>query len=239
MVWIGTSGYDYPEWKGTFYPPTLPASQMLPFYAQHFATVEINYTFYRTPTARAVSAWADATPEHFRFALKAPRWITHVARLQACAPRLKAFCDAASALGGKLGVLLFQLPPNFKKDAARLDAFLDDLPPRASVAFEFRHPSWHDPEVLTLLKRRGIALCVVDRGAAAAAHPPTPVLATAGHAYFRLRDEGYQAENLARWATTIRQVAAGCDDVFVYFKHEEAGLGPAFARMLQAHLGGT
>ena len=146
-LWIGTSGYNYPEWKGTFYPADLPAAKMLPYYAARFPTVEINYTFYRLPTEKMVAAWAAATPDAFRLTLKAPKRITHDRRLQDCATCVQAFCSVAGTLGPKLGVLLFQLAPTFKKDLAVFDAFLLDLPPGARAAFEFRHASWLDDEV--------------------------------------------------------------------------------------------
>src|SRR6202051_4931332 len=142
MIWIGTSGYNYPEWKGSFYPADLAAAKMLPYYAARFPTVEINYTFYRMPTPKLVSGWAAQTPSPYKLTLKAPRRITHDSRLQNCGPVVAAFCDAAASLGDKLGVLFFQLPPSAKKDLALFDRFLEDLPPGARAAFEFRHASW-------------------------------------------------------------------------------------------------
>src|SRR5438067_11207739 len=130
MIWIGTSGYNYPEWKGSFYPSDLPAAKMLPYYAARFSTVEINYTFYRMPTEKLVAGWAAQTPSPFKLTLKAPRRITHDSRLKNCDDALKAFCGAAASLGDKLGALLFQLPPNFKKDVTIFDDFLAQLPPK-------------------------------------------------------------------------------------------------------------
>ena len=138
MIWIGTSGYNYPEWKGTFYPADLPASKMLAFYSARFPTVEINYTFYRLPTEKLVAGWAAGTPSPYKLTLKAPKRITHDKRLRDAGELLRAFCHAAGTLGDKLGVLLFQLAPNFKVDLAVFDAFLADLPPGARAAFEFR-----------------------------------------------------------------------------------------------------
>ncbi|MBP1634092.1 MAG: hypothetical protein H6Q10_666 [Acidobacteria bacterium] len=231
MYWIGTSGYNYPEWRGSFYPERFASAKMLPYYAERFRSVEVNYTFYRMPTASLLAGWAAATPDPFRFTLKAPQRITHVARLRACEPELDAFCRAASALGPKLGALLFQLPPGFRKDLPALEAFLRLLSPAVRPAFEFRHTSWHDPEVMACLRAHGAALCVADSEKLS-----TPIEVTAGHAYFRLRDEGYQDPDIARWAGTIRRAAAGCADVFVYFKHEEQGVGPAFASRLRGLL---
>jgi uncharacterized protein YecE (DUF72 family) len=161
-IWIGTSGYNYPEWKGTFYPETLPAAKMLPYYAERFPTVEINYTFYRTPNEKILEGWNNATPDRFKLTLKAPKRITHDARLRDCADRVRQFLETAATLGPKLGALLFQLPPNLKKDLALLDAFLDAFPPRVCAAFEFRHPSWLEADVYARLRARNLALCVAD-----------------------------------------------------------------------------
>jgi len=230
--WIGTSGYNYPEWRGSFYPPKLAASQMLPYYAERFSSVEINASFYRMPTEQAVRGWSDATPEHFRLTLKAPKRITHIARLRDCADSVARFVQVAATLGPKLGVLLFQLPPYLRKDCALLAAFLPLLPPQTRAAFEFRHASWFDEEVYALLSERQCALCIAD-----SERLSTPVRITAGYAYFRLRDEGYSAEDIARWARVIAELAPGCRETFVYFKHEESGKGPEFARLLMRQLG--
>lgn len=231
-IWIGTSGYNYPEWKGTFYPERLAPAKMLPYYAARLPTVEINYTFYRMPTERILQAWAAQTPDAFLFTLKAPRRITHDAKLRACEEPTRVFCEAAQSLGAKLGVLLFQLPPSFRKDLVGLEAFLDTLPPAARAAFEFRHASWHDDAVFDLLKRRGRALCVAD-----SERMTTPLAVTADYAYFRLRDEGYGAADIERWTETIVAATRHCRDVFVYFKHEESGKGPEFARLMRERVG--
>ena len=225
---VGTSGYNYPEWRGTFYPDKFSADKMLAYYAERFPTVEINYTFYRIPTEKLLAGWSAGTPDSFSFTLKAPRRITHDSRLQRCEELLQTFCRTASTLGPKLGTLLFQLPPNFKKDAGVLKAFLDLLPEGTRAAFEFRHASWFDGEVFDALRARNIALCVAD-----SEKLHTPLEVTADYGYFRLRDEGYQQSDIERWAQTIRQLQA-LSDVFVYFKHEEQGLGPDFARRLMA-----
>ncbi len=230
--WVGTSGYNYAEWKGSFYPERFSSKKMLPYYAERLPTVEINYTFYRMPTERLLTGWAEATPAEFRFTLKAPRRITHDARLQHCDELTQAFCDAAGTLGPKLAMLLFQLPPSFKKDVAVLEGFLGTLPPGAHAAFEFRHASWHDPEVFECLRQRGQSLCVAD-----SERLTTPVEITARWAYFRLRDEGYGVDDIASWAETIRTNTRACHEVFVYFKHEEQGKGPELARALIDTLG--
>ena len=234
MIWIGTSGYNYPEWKGSFYPEKLPAAKMLPYYAARFPTVEINYTFYRMPSEKLVAGWAAQTPSPYKLTLKAPRRITHDSRLRNCGELVAGFCNVAGTLGDKLGVLLFQLPPNLKKDLGLFDAFLNDLPPGARAAFEFRHESWLDDEVVERLRARRLALCVAD-----SEKMSTPVRVTADYAYFRLRDEGYTPGDIAAWADTIARDTAGCSDVFVYFKHEDEGKGPEFARILMDRLGLT
>jgi uncharacterized protein YecE (DUF72 family) len=232
MIWIGTSGYNYPEWKGSFYPAGLPAAKMLPYYAARFPTVEINYTFYRMPNEKLAAGWAAQTPSPYRLTLKAPRRITHDNRLKNCRPLVESFCHVAASLGDKLGALLFQLPPTLKKDALLFDAFLGDLPPRVCAAFEFRHPSWLEDDIFERLAARNLALCVADSEKLS-----TPVRMTADYGYFRLRDEGYTAADIERWAATIARATAASRDVFVYFKHEEEGKGPEFARLLMQHLG--
>lgn len=237
MIWVGTSGYNYPEWKGSFYPPDLPAAKMLPYYAARFPTVEINYTFYRMPTETLLSGWAGQTPSPYKLTLKAPRRITHDSRLKNCGSLVQGFCGVAATLGDKLGALLFQLPPNSKKDLAVFDAFLEELPPKLCAAFEFRHQSWLDAEVFQRLSRRNLALCIADAGPDAKVSVPKVV--TADYAYFRLRDEGYTPDDIKRWSDTIARETASCRDVFVYFKHEEQGKGPEFAKLLMGHMGLT
>ena len=232
MIWIGTSGYNYTEWKGSFYPRDLPASKMLPYYADRFTTVEINYTFYRMPTEKVTTSWAGSTPSGFRFALKASRRITHQARLRDCESMVDSFMTRARGLGPKLGPVLFQLPPYFRKDVAVLGAFLETVPPDTRAAFEFRHSSWHSDDVYELLKASNVALCITD-----SEKMTTPLVATAGHGYFRLRDERYQEADIARWGDTIASTAESSQDVFVYFKHEDEGKGPEFAKLLEKHLG--
>jgi uncharacterized protein YecE (DUF72 family) len=200
---------------------------MLPYYAERFQTVEINYTFYRAPNEKILDGWNRETPDRFKLTLKAPKRITHDARLRDCADKVRYFLDTAATLGPKLGALLFQLPPYLRKDLAVLDAFLDTFPPNVCAAFEFRHISWLDDEVYARLKAKNLALCVADSEKLS-----TPAEITADYGYFRLRDEGYTPQDIARWAQTIHDKTSHCTDVFVYFKHEEAGKGPQFARLL-------
>lgn len=231
-MWIGTSGYNYPEWKGSFYPKDLAAAKMLPYYAERFNTVEINYTFYRMPNETLVAGWAAQTPSPWKITLKAPRRITHDSRLENCGDLVAGFCRVAATLGDKLGALLFQLPPNLKKDLGLFDAFLAELPPRAPAAFEFRNVSWLEDDVFERLKAQNLALCVADSEKLS-----TPSRITADFAYFRLRDEGYRPDDIARWAETIRRETVSCRDVYVYFKHEDEGKGPEFATLLRERLG--
>jgi uncharacterized protein YecE (DUF72 family) len=224
-IQVGTSGYNYPEWRGTFYPEGFPAGKMFGFYSERFHTVEINATFYRMPTPKTTGAWREQAPPGFSYALKAPRRITHEARLRDCEEHVRFFCDSARVLGPHAGPLLFQLPPNFAAKPDRLAALLEWVPDDLRIAFEFRHDSWLTDDVYALLAGRRAALCTADFG-----DRTTPVVTTARHAYFRLRDEGYTPEDLERWAETVLSYDADWDDVFVYFKHEDEGKGPEFAR---------
>lgn len=231
QVHIGTSGYNYPEWRGSFYPEEFPAKKMFAFYAERFPAVEINYTFYRMPTLKTTEAWREQAPDGFRYVLKAPKRITHERRLVDCADTLEFFCASARGLGDHQGPLLFQLPPNLKANVERLATFLALLPADVQPVFEFRHESWLTDEVWSLLRAHKSALCIADFG-----DKSTPVVATARHGYFRLRDEGYSADDLARWADIAAAHTADWDDLYVFFKHEEAGKGPEFARVFTDQL---
>jgi uncharacterized protein YecE (DUF72 family) len=228
-VLVGTSGYAYKEWKGTFYPEDLSGDAMLPYYASQFDTVEINNTFYRMPSAKSVAAWAGAVPDGFTFALKASQKITHFARLQNADEAVRYFCATALQLGPRLGPVLFQLPPNFKKDVDRLRGFLPLIDQEVRCAFEFRHDSWFAPDTYELLRARNVGLCVADTE-----NGTTPLEATADFGYLRLRDEGYERRDLEEWARKVREAGAGWKDAFVFFKHEDSGKGPALAREFKA-----
>jgi uncharacterized protein YecE (DUF72 family) len=232
MIWVGTSGYNYPAWRGRFYPPGLPAAEMLSYYAARFACVEINATFYQWPTPAMLSGWAAATPEHFRLALKVPRRVTHHARLRGVGAPLRGLQERAqAALGAKLAPFLFRLPEDFLLDLPTLDAFLADLPPTLHGAVEFRNTSWHTQAVFDRLRAHNLALCISDSD-----WLTTPLERTADFGYFRLRDEGYQEADLARWAEVIRAwQPAG--NVYVFFKHEDQAKGPRFANRLLELLG--
>jgi uncharacterized protein YecE (DUF72 family) len=232
MIRIGTSGYNYPEWRGSFYPDKFPPGKMLAYYAERFDTVEVNYTFYRMPNAKTIAGWVAETPDGFSFTLKAPQRITHFARLRDIGDPLRYFLDTAAGLGPKLGPVLFQLPPNFKKDLARLGGLLERLPDGLRCALEFRHESWFADDVYERLRAANAALCVADTEEAT-----TPLEVTADWGYLRLRDQGYTAHDLEGWSRRIGELRSRWRDTFVYFKHEEAGTGPAFARQLQELLG--
>lgn len=227
MIWVGTSGFQYPEWKGKFYPEKMPPKQMLAFYGERFNTTEINYTFRRMPTEAILNNWATQTPVTFRFSLKAPQQITHMRKLRDCAGVVKHFADVAKVLGKKLGPTLFQLPPFFEADIPLLRSFLGECPARFKVALEFRHASWFTEETFDTLRTHNAALCVAD-----SEKLHTPLAVTADFAYFRLRDEGYTPKDIEHWARQVKAVSDGIVDTYVYFKHEESGLGPEFAKVL-------
>lgn len=228
-LWIGTSGFQYTEWKGTFYPEALPTAKMLPYYAERFFATEINYTFRQIPSSKTMDRWSSLTPENFRFALKAPQKVTHFAKLRDCADTLRYFHQVTSQLGSKLGPVLFQLPPAFGKDLHQLASFLDEVPNGMRSAFEFRHSSWFDDEVFDVLRRWNAALCIADSENLA-----TPIEATADFGYMRLRREDYQSSDLERWAGTIAVHASQWNEAFIFFKHEESGVGPKFAAEMKA-----
>jgi uncharacterized protein YecE (DUF72 family) len=223
-LYAGTSGFSYKEWKGTFYPETLPPSQMLRYYAERFGTVEINNTFYRMPQPSLLEGWAAEVPLDFKFILKAPQRITHHQRLKESTGSVQRFVETARTLGERLGPLLFQLPPNMKKDMGRLGEFLSLLPAEPRSAFEFRHQSWFDEEVFALLHERGATLCLAD----ADDELDVPFVATGNWGYLRLRRYEYGDQDLREWLARIRSQA--WDDTYVFFKHEDEGRGPIMAR---------
>jgi uncharacterized protein YecE (DUF72 family) len=230
-VRVGTSGYSYKEWKGSFYPAELKAADMLRYYSERFGAVEINNTFYRMPTAPLLARWAAETPPGFTFVLKAPQRITHRKRLADVADDVTHFFDTAYELGPKLGPVLFQLPPYAKKDLDRLREFLSLLPATRPVAFEFRHESWFEDTVYEALRSKDAALCVADVDEEGL---PTPPLSTTSWGYLRLRRAEYGDDDLARWAERVQ--GQGWNDAYVFFKHEDEGRGPAFAARFAARL---
>ena len=233
---VGTSGFAYKEWKGSFYPADLPADGMLRFYGSRFSTVEINNTFYRMPTEKVVVGWAADVPDAFTFVLKASQRITHRKRLKDAGDEVAYFLKTANVLGPKLGPTLFQLPPNLKKDLPRLQEFLGHVPETWRAAFEFRHASWFDDEVFAALKAHNAALVIADTDPEEGETEPlvVPTVATADWGYLRLRRAAYQKADLTRWAKTV--TSQPWKDAFVFFKHEEAGAGPKLADAFTAEL---
>jgi uncharacterized protein YecE (DUF72 family) len=225
LLLAGTSGFSYKEWLGHFYPEQLPANEMLRYYATHFSTVEINNTFYRMPAESMLTQWSQQVPDHFAFTLKAPRRITHDQRLRESEANVTEFLRRAQVLGGRLGALLFQLPPYLKKDLPRLRDFLALLPQGKEIAFEFRNDSWHDDEVYETLRSRGAILCVTDTD-----EGDTPFVATSDCGYIRLRRTHYEDRELDAWAAQI--AAKSLPKTYVYFMHEDEALGTRFARRL-------
>jgi uncharacterized protein YecE (DUF72 family) len=223
QFFIGTSGYSYPKWKGSFYPKELPQKAMLSYYAERFAAVEINNSFYKMPSASDVRSWARQVPSNFRFAIKTPQTITHFKRLKDAEDATKQLLRTAAVLKGRRGPVLFGLPPNFKKDLARLEAFLRVIPRRTQAAFDFRHESWFDDAVFACLRAHGRALCIAD----AEDLPRTKMISTANWGYVRLRRENYTKTSLAEWVKRLR--SQPWKEAYVFFKHEDTGTGPKFA----------
>lgn len=230
---VGTSGFSYKEWKGSFYPEDLPASKMLSFYADHFGSVEINNTFYRMPEAKTLEKWAAEVPDGFTFVLKAPQRITHQKKLANVEDDVRWFVEVAGALGPKLGPLLFQLPPYLRKDVEKLRTLLALVPRERRVALEVRHASWVDEEVHEALRERDAALCLADTDEVA--DPEALVVRTASWGYLRLRRTDYSDEQLAAWRDRI--VRQSWSEAYVFFKHEDEGKGPAFAKRFLALTG--
>jgi len=228
---VGTSGYSYKEWVGSFYPPKFPANRMLRFYGERFRTVEINNTFYRMPQASVLERWAGEVPAEFQFVIKAPKRITHDRRLRQVESETDHLLRVSATLGDKLGPLLFQLPPFFRADVSALRDFVALLGP-TRTAFEFRHDSWHDDGVREVLRSHGMALCLADTEDA----EPEPV-ATAPWGYLRLRRPDYGDRELAAWADRIR--SQPWEEAFVFFKHEDEGKGPALAARFLELVGGV
>jgi uncharacterized protein YecE (DUF72 family) len=230
-IHVGTSGYSYKEWKGNFYPEDLPAAKMLPFYATQFDTVEINNTFYRMPDAKMLEKWRGEVPDPFVFVLKAPQRITHQKKLNGVSDDVRQFFEAGASLEAKFGPVLFQLPPYARKDAPKLRDFLSILP-KHPVAFEFRHPSWFDDEVFTILHDRDAALCAADTDEVV--DPGALPVSTASWGYIRLRRTEYHEGDLVQWAKRVQQQK--WSSAFVFLKHEDEGKGPAFARVFLSAL---
>ena len=225
----GSSGFSYKEWKGPFYPQKLTSKDMLGYYAERLSTVEINSSFYRMPKRQVLEGWANQVPDDFMFVLKASRRITHSSRLKESSyESVEYLWSVATALGPHLGPILFQLPPNLKKDLDRLVAFLDVLPEGLRAAFEFRNPSWFDEDVLSALRDAGHALCLADVDDS----DSPELVSTTDWGYLRLRRADYSDESLKAWRAIIE--AQSWTEAFVFFKHEDDGAAPRLAARLLA-----
>ncbi|MDZ4687814.1 MAG: DUF72 domain-containing protein [Planctomycetaceae bacterium] len=225
-LYVGTSGYSYKEWKGKFYPEKFSDKKMLAFYAERFNAVESNYTFRMIPKPATIAGWLEQTPEHFRFAPKVSQRITHFKRLKDVEAETDLLIDTVSGLRPKLGPLLVQLPPNFKKDVDRLEGFLKLLANRMPAAFEFRHASWHDDEVYDCLRQHFAALCIADTQEM----PMSEIISTANWGYLRLRSNDYTDRQLKVWVKKVQ--AQKWREAYVFFMHEEEATGPEFATRL-------
>ena len=224
-AFIGTSGFSYKEWKGHFYPEKIKANEMLSYYSRQLSGVEVNNTFYRLPRKSVLENWRESVPQSFRFAVKVSRRITHFRKLKPESASETAYLlDNVAALGPNLGVLLFQLPPDFAADADRLDAYLAAMPPDSPLcAFEFRNRSWFVDEVFDILRRYNSALCIADSDD----RLQVPMVATADWGYLRLRRQQYGADDLEHWKGIVEQ--SNWKQTFAFFKHEDAGTGPRLA----------
>jgi len=231
--YVGTSGWSYKEWRGSFYPSELPADGMLRHYAGRLPAVEVNNSFYRIPSERVLAGWAEQVPREFRFVLKASRRITHINRLAAVDDSLDYFLKTINVLGERLGPTLFQLPPSFQKELGRLEDFLGRLPRRWRAAMEFRHPSWFEEEVYELLRSRDVALVAVDEDESEG--PGAPLVPTASWGYVRMRRGEYDAGSLAAW--TERIGGQPWEEAYVFLKHEEGkGSGPEAAELMMGRI---
>jgi uncharacterized protein YecE (DUF72 family) len=225
-LFVGTSGYSYNEWKGNFYPEDIKSKDMLSYYSKHFSTVEINNTFYRIPKKEVFESWKEQVPAEFRFILKAPQLITHIKRLKTdTKDTVEYFTKVSSALGEKRGVVLFQLPPSFKLNLERLEEFIKIVPEEIKAAFEFRHEEWFNDDVYSLLKKRNFSLCLSDTDE----EPIKNITPTADWGYLRLRRTNYTKKSLTDWHKKIAN-NAGWKEAYIFFKHEEEGKGPDFAK---------
>ena len=222
-LWVGTSGYSYKAWLGNFYPERLAAKEMLRFYASRLSTVEINNTFYRLPKESVLQSWAEQVPDGFRFVLKAPQKITHVKRLKDTGPEVEYLFRVARVLDSHSGAILFQLPPSLRKNLDTLKNFMASLPVERRVAFEFRHPSWFDDETFACLREHHCALCTAEMDETERPN----LVATAGWGYIRLRRSEYSRADLLNWKERI--LSQQWDHAYVFFKHEDAGIGPKLA----------
>ncbi len=225
---VGTSGWSYKEWKGSFYPEKIKSTEMLAWYAERLGTVEVNNTFYRMPKAEVVEGWAAQVPEGFRFVLKASRRITHNAKLgEDAVESLEYLLRVSEGLGETRGPILFQTAPWFKRNDEVLAGFLKHLPEGIQAAFEFRSTSWWDDTVFDLLRGANASLVLADTGD----EKDPPPVATADWGYARLRKVEYDEGELESWAARFQEF--GWSDAYVFFKHEDEGTGPKLAKRFE------
>ena len=222
-LYVGTSGYSYKEWKGSFYPEKISPKEMLNYYASRLHTVELNNTFYRLPQRSMIENWKSQVPEDFRFSVKASKLITHFKRLKDAGRETRLMLETISAFEDRLGAVIFRLPEDMKKDLKRLEAFLKLLPADTPSVFDFRHPTWFDEEVLALLRSQDRVFCVSDIEEL----PESYTYKTADWGYVRLRRVQYSKSDLVEWRKRIR--AQQWKDTYVFFKHEDEGTGPKLA----------
>ena len=239
-VWIGTSGWQYRDWRGRFYPMETATKRWLEFYAAAFATVESNNAFYNLPERRVFEAWAERTPDDFVMAVKVSRYLTHIKRLAEPKEPVARFVDRVRGLGSKLGPVLVQLPPTFRCNVERLRATLDEFPAEFRVAVEFRHDSWYVDEVRALLTERRAALCLADRRG-----PLTPLWRTADWTYLRFHEGRsaplpcYGRRALDTWAEKVAATWSADEDAWVYFNNDPRGCAPRDAAQFAAAVEGA
>jgi len=230
-LYVGTSGYGYKEWKGSFYPEKIPAKDMLTFYAARLRAVELINTFYRLPQQSMVESWKAQVPDNFRFSVRASQTITHFRRLKDAGAQTRSLLKTVSALEDHLGAVIFRFPEDMKKDLKRLETFLKELPADPPAAFDFRHPTWFDDEVRALLRSQNRALCISDTNET----PLDRIDKTADWGYLRLRRVKYSDAELKGWIKRVR--AQDWKTTFVFFKHEDEATGPKLAARFVALAG--
>ena len=219
--YIGCSGWHYEHWRGTFYPEELPKAKWLSFYARQFTTVELNNSFYHLPSEKAFTTWRESTADNFVFAVKVSRFITHIKRLRNLGSAVENFLCRAGLLKGKLGPLLYQLPPSMKRNDELLQDFLSTLPSNYQHVIEFRHESWIDERVFDILRRHNVGLCVFDMPGLSC-----PLVATSDFAYVRfhgsegLYSSSYSDEELDQWAQRIARLGQNLRVIYIYFNND-------------------
>ena len=238
QAFVGCSGWHYEHWRGRFYPPLLPKSRWLSYYATRFHTVELNSTFYRLPTESAVANWANQAVPGFLFAVKGSRYVTHILRLRDSAASVGNFCDRMGGLATHLGPVLWQLPPSMRRDDTLLQDFLAVLPSHLAHTVEFRHPSWWTDSVYEMLHRHGVAFCLYNMEATS-----TPIISTADFTYIRFHGTGsryegkYEDASLEEWASVLQGLHGSVKQVFAYFNNDASAYAVENAERLRTLLG--